>query len=150
MWVRCVLWGTSIELGHALPSLTNLSPTSRYWCYPTTSALVFLSFFSLAPPSPSLSCLCIVLLFSIHAHTTSTYFPTLSWIFLPVWWLDSSILTSLFPPHPTSSFVLSSQPISRHRTLLLVLQLSCILSPWLSNLFFGHTESPIPSSRVTL
>ena len=34
------------------------------------------------PPSPSLSCLCILLLFLIHAHTTSTYFPALSWIFL--------------------------------------------------------------------
>ena len=47
------------------------------------NTLVFLSFFSPAPPSPSLSCLRIRLLFSIHAHTTSTYSPALSWIFLP-------------------------------------------------------------------
>ena len=43
-------------------------------------------FFSPAPPSPSLSCLgplLIRLLFSVHAHTTPTYFPALSWIFLP-------------------------------------------------------------------
>ena len=36
-----------------------------------------------APPSPPLSCLRIRLLFSIHAPTTSTYFPALCWIFLP-------------------------------------------------------------------
>ena len=33
---------------------------------------------------------------------------------------------------------------------LLVLQLSCILSPWLSNLFFGRTESPISSSSFSI
>ena len=42
--------------------------------------------------------------------------------------LDSSILTSSFPLHPTSSLVLCSLPKSQHRTSLLVLQLSCILS----------------------
>ena len=47
----------------------------------------------------------------------------------------SSLVTPLihlnipFPPHLTSSLVLSSLPKSRHRTSLLVLQLSCILSP---------------------
>ena len=41
--------------------------------------------------------------------------------------LHSSILTSKFPQHPTSSLVLSSLPKSQHRTPLLVLQLSCIL-----------------------
>ena len=63
--------------------LTILSPTSHSWCYPTTSALVFLSFFSPAPPSPSLSWLRILLFFSIRAHTTSTYFTALSWKCLP-------------------------------------------------------------------
>ena len=87
--------------------MTILSPTSRSWCYPTTSTLVFQSFFSPAPPSPSLSCL----LFSIHAHTTSTYctfldiypifviilsFLILSSLVTP---LIESILTSSFPPH---------------------------------------------------
>ena len=43
--------------------------------------------------------------------------------------LIGSILTSSFQPHPISSFVLSSLPTSRHHTSLLVLQLSCILSP---------------------
>ena len=85
MWGRW--WNASIELGLALPPLTILSPTIRYWCYPTTFALVFLSFFSPVPPSPSLSCLHILILFPIHAHTTSTYFQVpvglLSWIFLP-------------------------------------------------------------------
>ena len=38
-----------------------------------TSASVFLSFSSSAHPSPSLSCQHIILLYSIHAHTTSTY-----------------------------------------------------------------------------
>ena len=56
MWVRCVLRGTSIELGLVLLSLTILSRTSRSWCYPTTSASVFFSFFSPAPPSHSISC----------------------------------------------------------------------------------------------
>ena len=47
-----------LHLGRfARPPLTIISPTSRSWCYPTTPALVFLSFFSPAPPSPSLSCL---------------------------------------------------------------------------------------------
>ena len=41
-----------------------------------------LPFFSPAPPSPSLSCPHILLLFSIHANTTLTYFCALSWIFL--------------------------------------------------------------------
>ena len=36
-----------------------------------------------APPSPSLSCLSTRLLFSLYAHTTSTYAPALSSIFLP-------------------------------------------------------------------
>ena len=44
MWGRCFLWDTSIELGLELPPLTVLSPTSHSLCYPTTSALVFLSF----------------------------------------------------------------------------------------------------------
>ncbi len=72
-----VLWDVSIYAGLAGPPLKILSPTSRSWCYPTTSALVFLSFFSPAPPSPSLFCLRIRLLFSKHAHTTSTYSPAL-------------------------------------------------------------------------
>ena len=45
-------------------------------CCPTTSASAFISFFSPAPPSPS----CLyphILFFSIHDHTTSTYFPAL-------------------------------------------------------------------------
>ena len=78
-----LLWDETIELGIALPPLTVHSPSSRYWCYPSTSSSVFLSFFSPAPPSPSLSCPHILLLFSIRAHTTSTYFPALSLIFLP-------------------------------------------------------------------
>ena len=110
MMMRC------LHLTQSCSSSPRSSPTSRSWCYPQPprpSASVFLSFFSLAPPS--LSCLHI-LLFSIHAHTTSTYFPVLSWIFLPpslslyffhslfcsAWRLHSSILTSSFPPHPTS------------------------------------------------
>ena len=40
--------------------------------------------------------------------------------------IHSSILTSSFPPHPTSSLVLSSLLMSRHHTSLLVLQPSCI------------------------
>ena len=67
---------------HVLPWQFSLSLTSRSWWYPTTSASAFLSFFSPAPPSPSLSCLRICLLFSIHAHTISTYSHALSWIFL--------------------------------------------------------------------
>ena len=47
-----------------LPWQIILSLTSHSWCYPTTSALAFLSFYSPAPPSPSLSCLRIRLLFS--------------------------------------------------------------------------------------
>ena len=45
----------------------------------------FLTFSSPAHPSPSLSCphSHTILLFSILAHTASTYFPALSWIFLP-------------------------------------------------------------------
>ena len=38
---------------------------------------------SLAPPSPSLYCQHIPFLFSIQAHTTSTFIPVLSWIFPP-------------------------------------------------------------------
>ena len=65
MWGRCFLWDASIEIGLARPPLTILSPTKRSWCYPTTSALIVLSFFSPAPQSPSLSCLRIRILFSI-------------------------------------------------------------------------------------
>ena len=48
-----------MRLGFALPLLTNLSPRSRSWCYPTTcpSALFF---FSREPPSSSFSCLYIL------------------------------------------------------------------------------------------
>ena len=45
-WGRCVLWAASIELGIELPPLKILFPTSRSWCCPTTSVLVFLSFLS--------------------------------------------------------------------------------------------------------
>ena len=73
-----------LHLARSCWQLSEFSyPTSRPWCHPTTSASVFLSFFSPAPPSPSLSCPQIPLLFSVHAHTTSTYFPAFSWIFLP-------------------------------------------------------------------
>ena len=41
--------------------------------------LVFIFLLSLAPPSPSLSCPHIIILFAMH----DTYFPALSWIFLP-------------------------------------------------------------------
>ena len=53
----------------------------------------------------------------------------------------SSILTSSFPPHPTSSLVLSSLPTSRHRTSLLVLQLSSIL-PLDSQTYSSVTQIP--------
>ena len=74
MWGRCVLWDASVGLDLQLPPLTILSPTTLSWCYPTISALVFLSFFSATLPSPSLSCLRIIrLLFSIQSHTTLTF-----------------------------------------------------------------------------
>ena len=41
----CFLRDSSILLGLALPPPIIICPTSRYWCYPTTSASVFLSFF---------------------------------------------------------------------------------------------------------
>ena len=45
-------------------SPTVLSPTSRSWCYPTTSDSDFLSLSSTTPPSPSLFCPHSILLFS--------------------------------------------------------------------------------------
>ena len=110
LWGRCVLWDASISPGLARPPLTILSPTSRSWCYSTTSALVFLSLFYPAPPSPSLSCLRIRLLFSIHAHTTSTYFPV---HFL---WYFSHLRC------PSNSFIPDSV---RHIQLLLLCFLHC-------------------------
>ena len=111
----------------ALPPLIILSPTSHSWCYPTTSASAFLSFFSPAPPSPSLYCLRILLLFSIHAHTTSTYFCALSWIFLPPWWLHPSILISTTSNFFSCAFFTAH--VSGPRTSLLVIQPSSKLSP---------------------
>ena len=80
---RCFLWDASNESGIVFHPLTVFSPTSGSWCYPTTSALVFLSSFSTAPLSTSLSCPHILLLISIHDHATSNYFHALFWIFLP-------------------------------------------------------------------
>ena len=110
-WTRC--WSSSPD--------NSLSPTSRSWCYPTTSPLVFLSFFSPAPPSPSLSCLRIIILFSILLQPTCLYFlgnfsplSCPSNYFIPNT-VHSSILTASYSPHPTYSLVLSSLSMSRHR-----------------------------------
>ena len=92
----------------------NISPTSRSWCYPTTSASVFLSFFS--PHLHRHHSLAHMFYFS------SQYTTILSCIFLDIfhslfylaWCLHSSILTSSFPPYPTSSLVLSSVPLSAY------------------------------------
>ena len=65
MWGRFYLF--HLPRSCASSPLTILSPTSRSWCYPTTSASVFISFFFPAHPSPSLSCPHSLLLFSIHA-----------------------------------------------------------------------------------
>ena len=70
--------------------------------------------------------------------------------FLILFILVTPLIHLNIPPHPTSSRVLSSLPTSRHRASLLVLQLSCILSPWLSNVFFGRRESPISSSSFSI
>ena len=69
----------------------------------TSDASVFLSFCSPAPSSrhlhpgtfisTSLFRPRILLLFSVHAHTNSTYFPVFSWIFLP-----SSLSPNYFSP----------------------------------------------------
>ena len=59
------------------PLTSYLSPTCGSWCYPATCASDFLSFSSTAPLSPSLSCPHILLLISIHDHTTSNYFHAL-------------------------------------------------------------------------
>ena len=61
-----------------------------------------------------------------HFNILSCTFLDISPTFIPNcpdWWIQSSILTSSFPPHPTSFLVL----LSRHRTSLLILQPSCIL-----------------------
>ena len=87
-----VTWTENVFLSHfmgvgvsyetlAVNPLTVLSPTSGSWCYPTTCASDFLSFSSTAPLSPSLSCPHILLLISIHDHTTSNYFHALFWYF---------------------------------------------------------------------
>ena len=55
--------------------------------------------------------------------------------------LQAYILTSSFPPHPTSSLVLSSLPKSRHRTSLLVLQLYC-LTPLDPQAYSSVTQNP--------
>ena len=49
----------------------------QLWCYQTASTLVFPG-----TSIPIIACV-IIILFSIHAHTTSTYGPARSWIFLP-------------------------------------------------------------------
>ena len=76
----------------------NLALSSRSCCCPTNSVWVFLSLFSPSPPSPSLSYLRISLLFSVHVHTISTYFPALSWICLPPSFLSFLIMSSLVTP----------------------------------------------------
>ena len=100
MWSRCVLWDVSILAGVARPPLTILSPTSRSWCYPTTSPLLFLSFFSPAPPSPSLSCLRIRLLETCpyHFNLLSCTFLDISLTFVVPLILSFLILSSLVTP----------------------------------------------------
>ena len=63
-----------------------------------------------------------------HFNLLSCTFLDISPTFVAPLILSFLILSSLVP-HPTSSLVLSSLPKSRHLTSLLVLQLSCILSP---------------------
>ena len=64
--------------------------------------------------------------------------------------LGDSTHPSSFKPHPTSYLVISSLPMSRHRTSLLVLNTLVNFPPWLSSLFFGHIEPTIPSSSVSV
>ena len=111
---------------------------------PTTSAMVFLSFFYPAPPSPSLTCPHILHIFSMHAHTTSTYFHC----------FKHFIRYSSHHRCPSYSFIynsvqLSSLSMARHRTPLLFLQLSCLLLLDSQTYYFGRTESPIPSSSLS-
>ena len=50
----------------------------------STSASMFLSFFFPAPPSPSLSCPPYIFFIPSHETPVPTFFPALSWIFLPL------------------------------------------------------------------
>ena len=71
----------------------RFSLKSRSWCYPTTSAS--LSFFSPAPPSPSLSCLRIILLFF---YLLSCTFLNISPTFVVPLIISFLILSSLVAP----------------------------------------------------
>ena len=132
----------SIELGRSSPDNSLSGKSFLMFLNHRRFGLPLL--LSHALPSPSLSCPHIHLLFSIHAHTTSTYFPALSWIFLPpsfslqffhslfspAWCLHSSILTFSFPPHPYSYLALSPLPMYPQRTSLLVLHDVLYTSHW--------------------
>ena len=140
-------------------------------CYPKIpeyQRLVHIrSFFSPAPPSPStLPCLRIRLLFSIHAHTTSTYAPALSWIFLPqvfvvplilLFLILSSLVTPLIHVNilisATSNFFSCAffMHCPRLGTVHHCWSYNCLLCFPLDSQTYsiGRTESPIHSSSFS-
>ena len=85
-----------------------------------------------------------------HFNLLSCTFLDISPTFVVPLILSFLILSILVTPLIHLNILISATSTSRHRTSLLVLQLSCILSPWLSNLFFGRTESPISSSSFSM
>ena len=165
MWGRCFVRNASIQPGLALPPLTILSPTRRSWCHLIiflwSSALLFPGT-PISKPSPSLFYQHILLLFSIPAYTTSSYFPVLYWILTPPS-LSFYFFHSLSFPllnlyiHLNIHILITSNFFScafftAHVSALYIiasLTTNFATPPWRSAWLFGHTEPPISINDIT-
>ena len=142
MWGRC-----TVSMGQYTYFLRDPSTLTRSCASSPDNSLSDKSFLMLShhlrfglplpPPAPSLSCPHTLHLFLIHATFLQFlgYSPPFTVLLLSSSSFKSSLVTPLihlctsFLPHPTSSsHVLSSLPMSRHRTKLLTYnEPSCIL-----------------------
>ena len=159
MWGRCFLWDAPIELGLELPPLTILSLTRHSWCYPTTFGLPLLLFPSTTIPitplptySSSLLETCPCLLSCTFLDISPTFVVPLILSFL----ILSSLMTPLIHLNilisATSNFF-SCAFFTAHVSVPYIIAgptTFLYTSPWLSNLFFGLTESLIPSSCLSI
>ena len=159
---RCVLWDVSIELSLELPPLTILLSDKSLLML--SNHLRFGIPLLLFPGTSIIITLRILLLFSIHAphhfNLLSCTLLDISPTFVVHLVFSFLILSSLVTPlthrniliSVTSNFFSCAFLTAHVSALYITAGLTTFMytSPWFSNVFFGRTESPIPSSSCSI